>query len=336
MGTRSEAGSARSVQVTDHGDASWKLGYPDPVPASVGPGAREAESGPEDGSPAMVSNEIRSALRVHRKNVPPHLRFDPYHKLLTLTWWQLVLVFAAIFVGANLAFATLYYLIPGSIQNARAGSFEDALAFSVQTISTIGYGALTPATTYANVLVATEALFGLLTFAFLAGILFNKFALPSARVIFSDKAVVTTQHKRPALVFRLANARDNQIVDAQVRLTLIRTEVTPEGYEMRVPYDLKLDRDRSALLLTAWMIVHRIDAESPLAGQTAEQLEKADAILVATFMGIDGTFSQLIHACQFYGPSNLVWRAEFVETEGRERGGWREVDYAALHQVRQV
>lgn len=275
-------------------------------------------------------------FRLTRVNVPFHLRFDPYHLVLTIPWWQLVALYAGFFVVVNGLFAALYLLEPGCIANARPGSYVDAYFFSVQTISTIGYGTMVPQTAYANLLVSVESLVGLIAFAFFAGILFNKFALPTAKVMFSDRAVVTTQHKRPALVFRIANARNNQVVDARVRVTLIRTEVTPEGYEMRIPHELALERDRAALLLTTMLVIHRIDEASPLFGKTSEELAGEDAVVVVTFTGIDGTFSQIIHACHVYDVSRLVWGAEFASIETREKGGWRTVDYGTFHDIREL
>ena len=216
---------------------------------------------------------------------------DLYHQLLTLPWWAFLLGLSGVYLGLNVAFALLYLLGDGAIANARPGVFSDAFFFSVETISTIGYGQMSPATLYGNIVMTVEALFGLALIAVSAGLMFARFSRPTARVTFSKVAVVTEYNGIPTLSFRLANERRNQILEAQVSVTLVRDERTAEGDWMRRFYDLQLARQRSPIFAMTFTVMHAIDPASPLWNATPSSLAAQAAEIVVTVTGIDETIS---------------------------------------------
>ena len=75
---------------------------------------------------------------------------DLYHRLLTVPWSGFFALLALAYGVFNTVFALLYLAQPGSVASAK-GDFADAFFFSVQTMATIGYGEMRPATLYANV-----------------------------------------------------------------------------------------------------------------------------------------------------------------------------------------
>src|SRR5205807_2272183 len=139
---------------------------------------------------------------------------DLYHFMLRISWCSFLLGGMALYITANAGFALLYLLQPGAIGNARPGSFADAFFFSVQTIGTIGYGQLVPATLYANLLVTVETASGLMFLALATGLVFARFSRPTARLLFSRVAVIGPHNGKPTLALRLANQRRNQILQA--------------------------------------------------------------------------------------------------------------------------
>jgi inward rectifier potassium channel len=152
---------------------------------------------------------------------------DFYHGLLRLSWATTFVVIAGGFLAANACFALLF-MASGGVANARPGSFADAFYFSVQTMGTIGYGAMHPQSTSANLLVVILSIVGLVVTALATGLVFSKFSRPTARGVFTRQAVITLMDKLPTLMFRLGNERGNQIVDVQFRVVLTRTEHTAE------------------------------------------------------------------------------------------------------------
>lgn len=258
---------------------------------------------------------------------------DLYHSLLTASWAKLLVLVVGAYVLVNAAFALGYLALGDGIEGARKGSFADAFFFSVQTLATIGYGTMAPRTTAANVLVAAEALLGLLGLAVVTGLTFAKFSRPTARVLFSRIGVVTPYDGVQSLLFRLANERASQIVDAHLEVTLLRTELTSEGERVRRMYDLPLRRSRSAFFTLTWTAVHPLDASSPLHGATPESMALAQTSIVVSLTGFDESLGQTVHSRHGYGPPQIVFGSRFRDILGELPDGSRSIDYRWFHDV---
>src|SRR4051812_31681814 len=194
-------------------------------------------------------------------NAPQDLWGDLYHTLLRSPWRVTIAAIAGLVLAVNVVFACVF-LITGGIANARHGSFADAFFFSVQTVGTIGYGAMYPQTPAAHVAVTIESIVALLVAAISTGIVFTKFSIPRARLEFAHEACVYVNDGALTLAVRLANTRGNFIIDAQVRITMSRLERTREGVEFYRLHDLRLVRDRSPALGRSWQVQHIIAADS--------------------------------------------------------------------------
>jgi inward rectifier potassium channel len=216
------------------------------------------------------------------------------------------------YFGANAVFAALFFAC-GGIANARPGSLRDAFFFSVQTLGTIGYGAMYPLSDTANVLVAIESTVGLVLTALVTGLVFAKFSRPTARVLFSRKVTIAPMNGMPTLSFRVGNRRKNRILGAQVQVALVRTERTAEGKEFYRMVDLRLSRDRILSLARSWSVLHPIDEASPLWGQTPESLAEQAAELQVSVSGMDDTWMQAVHASHTYYDLDLVWGARHAD-----------------------
>ncbi len=256
---------------------------------------------------------------------------DLYHYLLILPWAAFLAALSLVYLGLNLLFAALYLLGDGAVANARPGAFSDAFFFSVETLSTIGYGQMSPATLYGNIVMTIEALSGLMLVAVAAGLMFARFSRPTARVIFSKVAVVGPFNGVPTLSLRLANERRNQILDAQVSVTLVRDERTGEGDWIRRFYDLQLARQRSPIFAMTFTVMHAIDATSPLSNASPSSCAAEGAELVVTVTGIDETTSQTIHARTSYLAHEIYWDRRFVDVFTQTEDGHLAIDYRRFH-----
>jgi inward rectifier potassium channel len=256
---------------------------------------------------------------------------DVYHYLLAATWPRFLGVIGGAYLVTNTLFAVLFYLGGDCIQGARPGSFEDVFFFSIHTLATIGYGSMSPATLYAHVVVTMEALVGLLGLAVGTGLMFARFSRPTARVEWSRVAVLSRRNGVPHLVFRVANVRANQIVEASMRVVLLWFEVTSEGERMRRFIDLPLVRAQNPVFALTWQVMHAIDASSPLAGKTDEEMVAARAEILAMLVGIDSTLNQTIYARHSYQPSELIHDARFVDMIRELPTGEREIDLSRIH-----
>ena len=256
---------------------------------------------------------------------------DLYHFALRIPWWSFLLGGLLFYAFANALFALCYLLQPAAIANARPGSFWDAFFFSVQTMATVGYGQMWPATLYANLVVTLETLVGLMLLALATGLVFARFSRPTARILFSRVAVIGPHNGRPTLSLRAANQRRNQILRAEVALALLRDEQTEEGVMIRRFYDLKLARHRTPVFAMTFTILHEIDPDSPLWGATAASLAAQNVELVVTATGIDETIAQQVHARTSYLHDEIRWNHRFVDVIGWTEEGRRAIDYRRFH-----
>jgi len=258
---------------------------------------------------------------------------DPYHLLLTVPWTGFLAIVALGYMVGNALFALAYLVEGNSIANARPGNFFDAFFFSIQTMASIGYGAMYPQTLYANILVAIESLLGLIGLAMGTGLAFARLSQPTARVIFSRVAVITSYNGVPTLMFRTANKRGNQILEAELRVRLAKDEVNAEGHFMRRVYDLQLIRSQNPSFALSWTAMHPIDKSSPLYGSTLETLAQEESSIIITLMGIDETVSQTIYARYIYVAGDILWNMRFVDIILRSSNGDRYLDYSRFHDV---
>jgi inward rectifier potassium channel len=259
---------------------------------------------------------------------------DIYHFVLGRTWPVFFLLVGVVFILTNMLFAWLYLAEPGSITNARPGSFEDALNFSVQTLATIGYGGMSPASRYGHLIVATEAIVGILMVALITGITFTRFARPTARVLFSNKVVISPRNGVPHVMFRMANWRRNRIVEARLSAVLLVTDRTREGDVMRKQIDLPLVRSKTNVFFLTWSAMHLVDEKSPFHGPGAlERLRAQQAELYLGLTGLDETIGQTIHVRKQYTLDDFVPNARFADVLSTDEEGRRIIDYRKFHDV---
>jgi inward rectifier potassium channel len=257
---------------------------------------------------------------------------DAYHHLLTMPLIAFFGVMGAIYLALNTVFA-LAYLAVGGVEGMRPGTFADAFFFSVDTVSTVGFGEMTPKGLGAHLVVTVESFVGIFNLAIATGLLFARISRPTARVLFSDRALVTEYDGQRTLMVRAANQRRNRIVEAEVSVTLLHDMVTAEGHEMRRFETLATTRSRTPVFMLTWQIMHPIDDLSPLLGETAESLAAGNAQIIVVLKGLDETFAQTIHARAAYTPDQIVWGGRFANVILAEEDGGLLIDYAHFHDI---
>lgn len=254
------------------------------------------------------------SFNVRRNNLSRVHPYNVYHTLVSLPVPSVFLLMVAGYFATNLLFATLYWLAgPDAIAGAASSPlarFEDCVFFSVQTLATIGYGKLVPNTRAANVLVAIEALVGLLGFAILSALLFARFARPTAKIRFSSHAVIAPYQNGWALMFRLVNLRNHDLTDVHAVVSFARW-VDENGTRRRRFDQLALERDFIIFMPLHWVVVHPITETSPLRGLTADSLAGADPEVVCLITADDETFAQTVHARSSYDKTDIVWGGRF-------------------------
>ena len=257
---------------------------------------------------------------------------DAYHLLRTTSWKVIIALFAALFVLSNLLFAALYDLTGATVTNVHGPL--DYFWFSVQTMATIGYGYLAPADDVANLLVTIESFTGILLVALITGIFFARFSTPSARVMFSKVALISEHDGKRVLMFRIANERTTAIVEATVRAYLIADEKLVNGETMRRVYDLALRRSTSPVFALSFLVVHEIDANSPLHGRTPDILHEQLANVIVTFTGIDDRLAASVHSRYVYTLGDIEFDRRFADLFRNDpETGRRYLDMEPFHRT---
>lgn len=238
----------------------------------------------------------------------------PYLHLVGVSWQSFFgLIFLA-YVLVNMAFAGVYYMLgPDALQggNADSGRFLTGLFFSSQTLTTVGFGSISPHSAAASSVAGIEALVGLLGFAVATGVMFGRVSRPSARIGFSEVALIAPYQDATAFQFRIVNRRANTLMELEATVTLMR--VAPVNGRLQREFEvLKLERRKILFFPLTWTIVHPVDSESPLFGKTSADLQAMQAEFIILVKGWDETFAQTVHQRFSYRYDEILWGVKFA------------------------
>ena len=252
-------------------------------------------------------------------------RFDlrnPYHAALTASWPNFIAAVLVLYVAINVLFASLYAANPGSIANARPGSILDSFFFSMETLATVGYGQMYPATIYGHFVSVAEIMSGMAFTAIMTGLIFVRFSKPRANILYADTLVVTTYNGLPTLMLRIANGQMSVLTDLNLRLSALLREQTSEGHRFRRVHDLMLSRSHVPMFALTMTLMHPIDELSPLAGHTSETLADGDVRFFLSVNAHDVGINSTVHDIKDYRGHQIRFGMRYsdavsVDAEGR-------------------
>ena len=258
-----------------------------------------------------------------------------YQTLIAASWWRFNFLLVGAYAALIAVFALLYLACGrDAIVSAGAasptGRLADAFNFSVQTITSVGYGHLIPNGLAANVLVAVESFLGLSGIAVAAALIYARVSRPTTKIIFSNDAVVSREGQTPQFKFRVINGARNELIDLHARLLVAKTKMVG-GFRTRRVHELPLARNRVAFFPMDWMVVHDIDENSPLHGMTPEQMEEGRAEFLVLINGVDATLSQHVYARSSYRWDEVKWNMRFADMFRRKVDGRIAIDLGRLH-----
>jgi inward rectifier potassium channel len=262
-----------------------------------------------------------------------HLDFwaDLSHRCMTASWPAFIVGAALIFLGFNAIFAVFYWLGDQPIANVRGGAYIDYFYFSIETLSTAGYGDMHPQTHYGHFVAATELFTGIFSMSLMTGLIFARFSRPSARLLFANNPVISDHEGLPTFMIRFANERHNIIGNATARLWMFKNVVTAEGKPLRRFYELPLLSNESPALALSWTLFHVVDENSPLYGMKPEDLEVTDASFAVVVSGYDVVAAQTVYARQSYAYHTVRFGHRYVDVLGVDEDGRVRIDYGRFH-----
>ncbi|MDN3547399.1 ion channel [Mucilaginibacter aquaedulcis] len=279
--------------------------------------------------PVMKSQPVINkdgSINVKRTGLPFLNTLNSYQNLITMSWTRFWLVVLSGYMVANIAFACIYVALGPDSLDGKSGNtlfdhFMDAFFFSAQTISTVGYGHISPQGMIANSVAAMESMIGLLAFALATGLLYGRFSRPTAKIKYSEKILISPylENKR-GLMFRLANVRRNILIDLEMEVLFSYNEEV-NGKTERKFFPLELERRSVSILTLNWTVVHPIDDDSPIKDFSPEDFERSEVVFSVILKTFDDTFSQTVHSRTTYTYKDMVWDAKFKPTFDRDEDG---------------
>jgi len=258
---------------------------------------------------------------------------DISHRCMTASWPAFIAGAALVFVSFNAVFALFYWIGNQPISNVPGGAYIDYLYFSIETLSTAGYGDMHPQTHYGHFIATVELFTGIFSMSLMTGLIFARFSRPNARLLFAENPVISSHEGKPTLMVRFVNERHNIIGNAAAKLWLMRNEVSLEGGTIRRFYELPLVRDEHPALALSWTLYHVIDQASPLYGMSADEVAASDVSLVVVVSGYDVVAAQTIHARKSYDYPDIRFGHRYADILDRTEDGRLRIDYGKFHET---
>jgi inward rectifier potassium channel len=256
---------------------------------------------------------------------------DISHRCMTASWPSFIAGAALVFLVFNAVFAVFYWIGDQPISNVPGGAYIDYLYFSIETLSTAGYGDMHPQTHYGHFIATVELFTGIFSMSLMTGLIFARFSRPNARLLFANNPVISTHEGSPTLMVRLANERQDIIANATARLWMFKNIVTAEGRPFRRFYELPLLRNESPALALSWTLHHVVDENSPLFGLNPEDLEATQISFVVVVSGYDVVAAQTVHARKSYEHPDIRFGHRYVDVLAVSENGQVRIDYGRFH-----
>jgi len=273
--------------------------------------------------PPRIINKDGS-FNVLRKNKKQGRR-TIFHHLINISWGKFFGYVLGWYVGLNILFALVYMTLgPDAIrvpvEDLGMPLFWRSFFFSIETFTTVGYGHMYPVGYLAHFISTIEALVGLLSIAVFTGLLYGRFSKPSARLIFSKKALIAPYKDGKSLQFRLVNKHSNVLVEVEATVLLVLTERDDRGTRLHY-FNLELETNSILFFPLSWTVVHHITEDSPFHGFSYKEMMEQNAEILISVKGYDDGFSQYVFQRHSYTCNEVKWGARFVRPfQSKETG----------------
>ncbi len=286
------------------------------------------------------------SINVQKTGMPFWERNSLFHSLIRMRWWKFLLYIFSVYFVINVIFATLYVIVGvdnltgvDSRNNDLLNGFEQAFFFSSQSLTTVGYGHISPVGLAANIIASIESFVGILAFALVTGLLYGRFSRPQAYMRFSDNLLVAPHKGKRALMVRLATYKNNHITDVEAIATMAMHMKDADGKQVTRFFRLNLEISKIASMALSWTLVHLIDEESPLYGMGHDDIMEANIEILYNMKAFDDHFSNIVQQRTSYTIEEVVYGAKFLPMFHRSDDGQTtilELDKINLHEQVEV
>jgi inward rectifier potassium channel len=258
---------------------------------------------------------------------------DISHRCMTASWPAFIAGAALVFVLFNTIFGFFYWLGDNPVSNVKHSDYIDYLYFSIETLSTAGYGDMHPQTHYGHFIATVELFTGIFSMSVMTGLVFNRFSRPRARLLFANNPVISTREGKPTLMVRIANERHNIIGNATARVWLLANVVNGDGHALRRFTELSLEKNEHPALALTWTLFHVLDEKSPLNNLDADAMKTASVSLVVVVSGYVVVAAQTVHARKSYDHTDIRFNQRYADILEELEGGRVRIDYGRFHET---
>ena len=297
---------------------------------------------------SVVAGESRQRLlnqdgtfNVQRTGLPFLSSLNLYHTVISMSWTTFLVLTLLLYFLTNVFFGVLYAAFGATALIDTSEIPMDNLLlrgffFSVQTFATIGCGTIHPIGIAPNLLVTIESYYSMIVTALITGIVFARFARPTAKVLFSKVAVVAPYRGIEGFMFRMVNGRNSQLIEVGVQVLFSRF-VERNGKVSRQFDYLELERSHVAFFPLALTIVHPIDDASPMFGLSEEELQKTDAEILILLSATDESFASIVYTRSSFKASEIKFNRKFNSIYNPVKEGEQiSIDISKLSQIEKV
>jgi inward rectifier potassium channel len=256
---------------------------------------------------------------------------DISHRSMTASWPSFIAGAVFVFIVFNAGFGLLYWLGDQPISNVARNDYLDYLYFSIETLSTAGYGDMHPQTHYGHFIAAVELFTGIFSMSLMTGMIFFRFSRPSARLLFANNPVIAIQDGEPTLMVRFANERHNIIGNATARLWVLKNTISKEGQPVRRFSELSLLKNEHPALALSWTLYHTLDETSPIHNLNADEMGSANIAIAVVVSGYDVVAAQTIHARKTYDYKDIRFGQRYADILENLDDGRIRIDYGKFH-----
>jgi inward rectifier potassium channel len=262
---------------------------------------------------------------------------DVFKFMIEISWWQFFCLLFLGYIGMNLIFSMLYIgigyeYIQGINPNGQH-PYLQTFFFSVQTFTTVGYGGLAPSGFSTQAVATVEAFVGFLSFSLATGLAYGRFSRPNSKIIFSDHVLVTKYQDGQGIMLKLANERDNVLLEVTAKIILTIDKISGDGDVMKSYYNLPLEIDQIELLPYTWTLVHKIDEDSPFWHKSENEIHSLNPEFLVLIKGFDETFSQHVHTKQSFVNKDMIWNKKFARIFSPNNEGVIEFDIKDINDI---
>ena len=262
--------------------------------------------------------------------------YSAYTFLVNISWFRFFTLVVLGYVIINTFFAILYLIIGiDNLHESTNSTFHDflnAFFFSAQTITTVGYGGMSPTGVLAGVVSTLEALVGLLSFSFVTGLLYGRFAKPKSYIKFSDVILHRPFKEGKAIMFRMMNTKKSLMMHPKVVVTLALHRKLETGYQTNF-FELLMERNQITYLPTTWTLVHEINKDSPLNEYTEAELKTLKGEFIISAQYFDESFNQEVYCVHSYTIDELIFNKGFIKAFQFNEEGMMVVDHDKLNET---